>query len=782
MRTQRSLVSKYSGERNWFLFLGLGITLMVILLAWVGPHLAGRDPMETVGIIRVGDRWLQPPFAPGQVPGYPLGSDEFGRDVFSRLLWAIRPTLMIVIAVSLLRLFLGTSIGLLIGWSRGRAARLLATVTALGLAVPVLLVAVMISTALMNRLGIWAFILGLTLTGWAETARVVRQQTQMLKGQTFIEAARALGAPDSHIVDLHILPHVLSYLWMLLAFEISNVLLVLAGLGFMGYYVGGSVWLETDQETFVRYGSRPELGEMLGSNLSDIFVGPWRFIAAGTMVIVIALGFNLLGEGLRRRSLSGQRRASRFDVIGHLVQGWLDRWLPTPVAQRAPRLGVLLFILLLFVGTLRYSLELNGTDDAPSQESGIAVIATPTIRSQTASATHEPAQTTALTPTAIPIERVLPENASLAIPGGQLWVNSRHDVYGSLRADSEGPQAGEIAWEWVAPEPLVGAPAIASDGTLYLASKAGILYAVSTDGRLLWEADSGAPSAAMPSLDAGGRVFVSHTDGSLSALSRDGVQQWRLDASAIQGSVDGGYVSEPVVAADGTIYYTVASDVVAVASDGTLLWQTKASAAGIRRPPQLNGTQEWILLDSLILDRQTGATVAEWDSTPSQFLVAPNGQDYVRQSYSVGGWSVDAMKNPRFIPSYLAWDSPVSGEYLIYSAGFTFDGLLWLNASSSDRGSVLMWVDNAGFYKRALYAWVEKGLFSVADRTGSVYTCGLDGDERTRCLAFSPESTEAMWEVPLPRKRTFAGAALASNHLYVTTQEGTLYALATVPN
>ncbi len=214
------------------LWLGSSLALLVVLLALLGPTLAPRDPLQENFVVFIDQSsFVKPPFAAFSVPGFPLGSDEFGRDIFSRLLWSIRPTLTMVLVVASIRLMLGLGLGLIAGWSRRWWGQALDTITSLALAVPVLFIALFVIAALGQKYGVWAFIAGLVLTGWADAARLVRERTRQTRSQPFVEAASALGASGPQNLFGHILPQVVSLVWTLLAFEVSGTLLITAELG-----------------------------------------------------------------------------------------------------------------------------------------------------------------------------------------------------------------------------------------------------------------------------------------------------------------------------------------------------------------------------------------------------------------------------------------------------------------------------------------------------------------------------------------------------------------------
>jgi peptide/nickel transport system permease protein len=176
---------------NWPFTLGALIVLGVLFVAVFGPQLAPRDRLQGSLALKVGDEFMTAPFAPFAVPGFPLGSDERGRDLVSLLLWAVRPTLLLVALVTAARLLLGLLVGLASGWSTTWLGRGLDALISAALAAPVLIVSLAVIAALGVEpgQGVRTFVLGLALAGWAETARAVREQTRAQRGQPYVEAA-----------------------------------------------------------------------------------------------------------------------------------------------------------------------------------------------------------------------------------------------------------------------------------------------------------------------------------------------------------------------------------------------------------------------------------------------------------------------------------------------------------------------------------------------------------------------------------------------------------------
>jgi ABC-type dipeptide/oligopeptide/nickel transport system permease subunit len=301
---------------------GLLIVSFSLALAFAGPSLAPRNPLEETRVMQVDGKFVSAPFPPFTYPGYPLGTDGWGRDVLSQVLWASRPTLILTGYVAVLRLALGTIIGLLAGWNKNSFGVFLNSLISAALSIPTLLVALAVVALTGDFWQPWGFVLGLSITGWADSARLVREQTRVAREQSFIEASRALGQSAWIIVFKHIMRLVLPYVWMLLALEISSTILLTAGLGFLGYYVGGEVWVWISDTTATRLRGMPELGQLLSGVNEDIYVSPWKLFASGTFVFITVLGFNLLGEGLRRVAISGSPSPRLFDLSLRLRWGW----------------------------------------------------------------------------------------------------------------------------------------------------------------------------------------------------------------------------------------------------------------------------------------------------------------------------------------------------------------------------------------------------------------------------------------------------------------------------
>lgn len=305
-------------RRNLPLFSGGLLVAMFILLAIIGPLLTSHDPIEDNRTMKIDGEWVTAPFRPGEIDGFVLGSDEIGRDILTRILWGIRPTLVLCLLVVAVRLLLGLGLGLLAGWYGGRLERFVDTAVGVSLSVPLLVFAIAAISYIGQERGLIAFVIGLAVTGWAETAAFVKQRTATIVQAPYIEGAQAIGATPGRVLAKHVLPQLWPVLPSLIAFELASVMLIVAELGFLGIFIGGGITYDTPMPdssgTFqIITSGAPELGQLLSDFWSKIILTPWVPFLVGSVVFLQIFAFNLLGEGLRRhmdvtRSRPGAKR------------------------------------------------------------------------------------------------------------------------------------------------------------------------------------------------------------------------------------------------------------------------------------------------------------------------------------------------------------------------------------------------------------------------------------------------------------------------------------------
>lgn len=715
---------------NWPLFLGALIVAAFALAALIGPRVAPHDPLEENRILQVGGTWYPPPVNAFTIPSYPLGTDRFGRDLWSQLLWALRPTLTMVLVVALARLLVGTLIGLGAGWSEGRTAQLLDSLIAAALAIPLLMVALVVIAAVGVELGIWAFILGLTVTGWAEVAQLVREQTRLVRGQEFVEAARAAGSSSRQILVNHVLRQIAPLLWMLLSFEISSTVAVTAGLGFLGYYVGGDVWIEVGDWVARRASGAPELGQMLATSRTQLN-HPWPMVTVGTVVFLMVLGFNLLGEGLRLR-LSVERlgRRSLVTMATDEVIPWLGKQLRRPLVAALTGVGVLLAL----GGLLWWRL-------GSASGSG-----TPAIAERT------------------------------PMPGHHLWPMQGYDSYGSLNPPALGPTDPVTATLLLEDDSgFFGGPAVDAQGGLYVAAVGGTLYALTADGTLRWQATLPVtPAVGTPALSADGTIYVVDKSGGLSAFTAAGEFRWRSEPEEQKVSTAGA-----LVAPDGNLYYGYGSNLQAVTPAGQRLWRVRVKPETRLMPPRLNADRTWLCWKNVLVRRADGTLLkdnAELDSS-QECLYSANGQSYLRTGHIVREWL--AQPDSSFTLGQAAtWDYDQFTFTAPRSAGITANRMVWLFYNAFQQ-TALVWLQPTG----QVIGTFQTPHFTAAsdilaiDDAATAYICGGTNLNTVTCIAQAPGQEEPVWQLKLPQGYPHRGGALVAGRLYVTTQDGFLYAI-----
>ncbi|MCL6580422.1 MAG: ABC transporter permease [Firmicutes bacterium] len=217
---------------------------------------------------------------PGQ--GHPFGTDYYGRDVLSRVLFGARVSLCISLAAQFVALIVGVGLGAVAGYFGGWVDALIMRSVDVFLALPDLLIAIGIAAALGP--GVESVLVALGLVGWPGLCRLVRGEVLSLRERDFVQAARAIGAGDWWIVTRHILPH------------LAAPLLVATSLGL------GSRIMQEASLSFLGLGVQPPVaswGSMINYGLRWLSRAPWLVVFPGLAIAAAVLGFNLLGDGLR---------------------------------------------------------------------------------------------------------------------------------------------------------------------------------------------------------------------------------------------------------------------------------------------------------------------------------------------------------------------------------------------------------------------------------------------------------------------------------------------------
>lgn len=260
-------------RRNPLAMLGLTITVALVLMSIFAPLLAPYDPIAQ----SLAER-LQPPLT----PGHWMGTDDFGRDIWSRILFGSRITLYIVLLVILTAPVVGLIIGTVAGYFGGWVDSILMRITDIFLAFPKLILALALVAVLGP--GMVNAVLAIALTSWPPYARVARAETLTVRNSDYIAATRLQGASSARLIWGHVMPMCLPSVIIRVTLDMAGVILTAAGLGFLGLGVQPPV---------------AEWGLMISAGRKFLFEQWWVATMPGLAIFVVSLGFNLLGDGLR---------------------------------------------------------------------------------------------------------------------------------------------------------------------------------------------------------------------------------------------------------------------------------------------------------------------------------------------------------------------------------------------------------------------------------------------------------------------------------------------------
>ncbi|HEX6938160.1 MAG TPA: ABC transporter permease [Longimicrobiales bacterium] len=261
-------------RRDRLAMTGLAIILVLYLVALLAPLIAPYDPIAQQDIVRTG---FLPPSA-----AHPLGTDRFGRDVLSRIIYGARMSLSIAFVAVAIAVTIGTLLGAIAGYSGGRIDAAIMRFTDMVLAFPRLVLLIMIIALFSPSLFLIIAVLG--LTQWPATARIVRGEVLSLREREFVTAARALGFSRTRIILRHLVPNVLAPVIVAATLGIGNTIVLEAGLSFLGLGVAPPT---------------PTWGNMVADGRETLISAWWVATFPGLTIVVTVLAFNLLGDGLR---------------------------------------------------------------------------------------------------------------------------------------------------------------------------------------------------------------------------------------------------------------------------------------------------------------------------------------------------------------------------------------------------------------------------------------------------------------------------------------------------
>ncbi|MFC3206450.1 nickel transporter permease [Aquamicrobium soli] len=272
-RLGRAYVAWRRFSANRLALVGLLIILALIAVAALAGTIAPYSP--TVGDL-AGSRLLPP----GEK--HWLGTDDLGRDILSRILYGSRWTLYVVVLVAIIAAPIGLLVGTVAGYAGGWVDTVLMRITDIFLAFPKLILALAFVAALGP--GIENAVIAIAITSWPPYARIARAETLTVRNSDFIKAVELMGASPLRIIFRHIMPLCLSSLIVRVTLDMAGIILTAAGLGFLG--LGAQPPL-------------PEWGAMIASGRRFVLDQWWVAGVPGFAILIVSLGFNLLGDGLR---------------------------------------------------------------------------------------------------------------------------------------------------------------------------------------------------------------------------------------------------------------------------------------------------------------------------------------------------------------------------------------------------------------------------------------------------------------------------------------------------
>ncbi|AWP75425.1 ABC transporter permease [Bordetella bronchiseptica] len=259
-------------RRNRIAMLGALIVLAFVVLALLAPWVASHDPFQT--------SFMTIRKAPSAA--FWMGTDELGRDIFSRMVYGARASLMAGMVSVLIALAVGVSFGLAAGYFGGWTDSVISRATEALLAIPFLILAIALAAFLGPSLTNAMIAIGVSAA--PKFIRLTRGQVLAVKNEDYVQSARALGASDLRIIGRHVFPNVMPPLIVQATITIATAIIAEASLSFLG------LGLQPPN---------PSWGSMLNTAKNFMTQAPWMSIFPGSAIFLVVLGFNLLGDGLR---------------------------------------------------------------------------------------------------------------------------------------------------------------------------------------------------------------------------------------------------------------------------------------------------------------------------------------------------------------------------------------------------------------------------------------------------------------------------------------------------
>jgi len=276
MGDERTLIAAASGAAR--LWVGAAILGALVAASLVAPLIAPHDPLDQ-NLLNT----LLPPFWRGGAdPAFPLGTDSLGRDVLSRLIYGSRVALIVALVAASLAALLGTLLGLVAGFFGGALDNAISRLVEIWMSFPPVLLSIVLVAVI--GAGLDAVILAIVIVDWTRFCRVVRAEVLVQKAQDYVASARIIGLSRASTLTGEIIPNILPLLIVLLSLEMGIAVIVETILSFVGLSVASDT---------------PTWGGLIAEGRLYINQAWWLMALPMSCVVIVVLGFNALGDGLR---------------------------------------------------------------------------------------------------------------------------------------------------------------------------------------------------------------------------------------------------------------------------------------------------------------------------------------------------------------------------------------------------------------------------------------------------------------------------------------------------
>lgn len=273
-------------RKNYILYIGAGLSLILVFLTLAAPWLEPCDPTK----MELSQKFMAP------CREFIFGTDHLGRDIFSRILEGSRVSLSVAVLVVVCSALVGILLGMISGYAGGVVDMVIMRIVDVLLAFPAMIFALALST--MIGTGQMNLIIAITCIQWTRYARIARGEALMLKNAEYIEAARSIGNNTVQVLFKYVFPNIISKILIMASMDIGSIILYCASLSFLG--LGAQP-------------PSPDWGVMISEGKDYLQYAPWLTIFPGLAIAVSALAFNMLGDGLRDRLDPRMKEVIRTD-------------------------------------------------------------------------------------------------------------------------------------------------------------------------------------------------------------------------------------------------------------------------------------------------------------------------------------------------------------------------------------------------------------------------------------------------------------------------------------